>query len=316
MDITPQLLKEVKFSESWRGYDRDEVDEFLERVGAGVAQVQGRLRESIDRAEAAEARAVALGGRSEAEDTLRRTLVLAQRTADAAVAEANETAARTVADAEARAGRIVADAEAHGVTLRAEAEEEVRRVAESTRAPLIDEIRELERVRGFLHDDIELLERHLDTQRATLRQQLTDLQALIDRPSMFSVEPAPATSGVDPAEHVSPPDEPPGAGAPRPTPAIEREDPVEPELRWGDLPPFASAAPAPAFEPGPPPVDPGPPTRPVPAIEAEDRGAGDAFLDQLRRAVDDDAPDGDHAMAAFFDQDDDDRPRSRFGRKR
>jgi DivIVA domain-containing protein len=73
MDITPQLLKEVKFSESWRGYDRDEVDEFLERVGAGVAQVQGRLRESIDRAEAAEARAVALGGRSEAQ--LNRLLV-------------------------------------------------------------------------------------------------------------------------------------------------------------------------------------------------------------------------------------------------
>jgi hypothetical protein len=36
----------------------------------------------------------------------------------------------------------------------------------------------------------------------------------------------------------------------------------------------------------------------------------------LRRAVDDQIPEGEHAMAAFFDQDDDDRPRSRFGRKR
>jgi DivIVA domain-containing protein len=70
MEITPQVLEDVKFTTRARGYDRDEVDEFLERVGAGVAQVQSRLREAIQRADAAEGRAMALGNRSEAEETL------------------------------------------------------------------------------------------------------------------------------------------------------------------------------------------------------------------------------------------------------
>jgi hypothetical protein len=55
----------------------------------------------------------------------------------------------------------------------------------------------------------------------------------------------------------------------------------------------------------------------VAAIGAEPGQSGDAFLEQLRRAVDeDDTGDAGNAMTAFFDQDDDDRPRSRFGRRR
>ena len=327
MDITPQLLKEVKFSESWRGYDREEVDEFLERVGAGVAAVQGRLREAIDRAEAAEARAIALGNRSEAEETLRRTLVLAQRTADAAVAEANETAARAVAEAEARAARIIGDADAHAATLRAEADAEVRRVVESTRAPLVEEIKELERTRGFLRDDIGLLERHVSDQRLRLHAEIADLQRLLDEPSRLRMEPMPETSGVDPSAALSqsesplPPPAPPaptgptGPAAPTPTAppiaeAERHEVAPDPEPSWAesssfDLPPFD-----PPFS-----GDPGPPTRPIASIDTDSGPSGDAFLEQLRRAVDDDS-DADHAMTAFFDQDDDDRPRSRFGRRR
>jgi hypothetical protein len=60
--------------------------------------------------------------------------------------------------------------------------------------------------------------------------------------------------------------------------------------------------------------DPGPATQPVQSL-AELESGGDSFLDQLRRAVDDDLED-DGAMTAFFDQDDDDRPKSRFGRRR
>ena len=60
--------------------------------------------------------------------------------------------------------------------------------------------------------------------------------------------------------------------------------------------------------------DPGPATQPVQSL-AELESGGDSFLDQLRRAVDDDLADN-GAMSAFFDQDDDDRPKSRFGRRR
>jgi DivIVA domain-containing protein len=367
MEITPQVLEDVKFTTRARGYDRDEVDEFLERVGAGVAHVQNRLREESRRAEAAEARASALGNRSEAEETLKRTLVLAQRTADAAVAEANETAARTVSEAEARAARMIADAESQASTLRTEAEAEARRVIESTRAPLIEEIKELEQLRNFLHDDIQLLEGHLASQRERLRAQVADLQRLIDDPGMLEIEPTPETSGVDPAPSLPPAGEPQPSAPPVATAPVVVSDPpiafvappptvtptvapapvdtgpsasVWPELDevrstdsgehtpadTGDAPPWGGGGAMrefsasheyemPSFDaPHVDRFDEGPPTQEVRSL-AELEAGGDSFLDQLRRAVDDD-PDDDGAMTAFFDQDEDDRPRSRFGRRR
>ena len=85
MDELSPLFQEIEFHEKLRGYDPDEVDAYVDRVARAAAVLKGRLIELQERVEAAEAR----GGPAptEAEDTLTRTLVLAQRTADAAIAE-------------------------------------------------------------------------------------------------------------------------------------------------------------------------------------------------------------------------------------
>ena len=54
---TPHLLTDVRFSVSRKGYDPDEVDNFLERVSAAVAQLQDKLRQAAAQAESAEVRA-------------------------------------------------------------------------------------------------------------------------------------------------------------------------------------------------------------------------------------------------------------------
>src|SRR2546421_4775640 len=79
MEITPRTIRDVVFRERLRGYDEDDVDEFLERVATGVEILQERLRQAVERAELAERRASGMG---EGDDALRRTLILAQRTAD------------------------------------------------------------------------------------------------------------------------------------------------------------------------------------------------------------------------------------------
>src|SRR5437762_10637539 len=109
MELNPQQLCEVEFSEQWRGYSRDHVDDFIERVAAAVSTLQDRLRKMTERAVRAEQRA--LEG-SEADGAARRTLVLAQRTADATMVEAKETAARLVAQAQEEARAIILAAEA------------------------------------------------------------------------------------------------------------------------------------------------------------------------------------------------------------
>src|SRR4029077_2002760 len=108
MDVSPKTLREVEFREKMRGYHPEDVDQFLERVAAGIEVLQDRLRQALDRAKRAEAQASEAGG---TDDTLRRTLVLAQRTADLAVQEAREQAARILAGAEQQAEGVLADAE-------------------------------------------------------------------------------------------------------------------------------------------------------------------------------------------------------------
>lgn len=192
MEVTPQLLKDVEFADRWRGYDQAEVDDFLERVAAGVAELRQRLQSLEARAEAAERRAAAaeaavasssdVGADTE---TIRRTLLLAQRTADAAVAEAQEQAAGTVEAAERRAAALVAEAEA-----------EARRTVDDTRQRLLHEIAVLEGTRDALRSDVDLLERHLDDARHRLRASLGDLQEVLDHPELLRTPPAPELSGA------------------------------------------------------------------------------------------------------------------------
>ncbi len=227
MDALNSLFEDIEFSERWRGYDPEEVDAYVERVARAAALVQGRLRELQQRAEAAEARLA--GGGGEAEQALKRTLVLAQRTADAAVAEARQqaevlvaeareearrlvseaenrsqatvaeaehAAAAMVHDAQEKASRLLAEAETDRRRILADAESEAEAAARAARDRLADEVRRLEELRAFLADDVEILESHLAVQRERLREQVAALSRLVDDPAAFRVEPAPATSGV------------------------------------------------------------------------------------------------------------------------
>ena len=60
MDVTPQVINEVEFHQKMRGYDPDEVDDFLERVAVAVGQLQDKVRDAGDRAAVADRRATEL----------------------------------------------------------------------------------------------------------------------------------------------------------------------------------------------------------------------------------------------------------------
>ena len=125
MDLTPQLLTEVEFSEQWRGYSKNDVDDVLERVAMAVGELQERLRDAAARAEQAERQ------RSTGEDEIRNALVLAQRAATSAVEEAKAEAARLRAEASERAAvelgeleqrKAALESELSALTLRVEAQ--------------------------------------------------------------------------------------------------------------------------------------------------------------------------------------------------
>src|SRR6516162_2316556 len=141
MEVSPKTLREVEFREKMRGYHPEDVDHFLEQVASGVEVLKDRLRQAVERAQRAEAAAAEAGGNDEA---LRKTLVLAQRTADLAVQEAREQAARILASAEQQAQALLAEAEERG-----------RRTLEDSVADSRTELARIEGLRAQGQEDVD-----------------------------------------------------------------------------------------------------------------------------------------------------------------
>ena len=165
MDVSPETIRAVQFRERLRGYSQDEVDQFLERMAAGVEILQQRLRDANERAARAEQKAQ----QTDADDALRRTLVLAQQTADLAIQEAREQAARMVEAAQEQARR-----------LSVEAKEQVEA-----------DVARLQAAREQLAQDVRALERYLEDERQRAHQALTEAARLVAEtvPSLSSPPP-------------------------------------------------------------------------------------------------------------------------------
>lgn len=285
MELTPQTLHAVEFREARRGgYNTRDVDDFIERVAEGVGHLNERVREAHARADAAEARLgevqreleelrrrpapAAVPEVSETDETLRRTLVLAQRTADATIKEAKEEANRVLSEAREEAART-----------RAEAEAEARRGADSARVSAQHEVEGLLADRDRLKADIDALSARLDEQREQLLAGIAELQRLVDEPSLRPLPPVELADVEPPAPLGAPAPPLPAPAAPlaaAPSPEADRPA-TEVANAHGLAPPadpFAVGGHVAALqEPPAPPVDLGPPNQPVPfSLTADSRG--------------------------------------------
>jgi DivIVA domain-containing protein len=236
MDVTPQELRGSEIKDSWRGYDRDEVDDLLERAAVTIEGLAQRLQESASRpapaaAAAAPAAPVPLPSSRDDADMLQRTLLLAQRAADDAVNEAQSRARQIVDESEAKAQTLVSDAEATA-----------RRIAEGERRRLEAEIEDLSSRRELLRADADALDSYAsayrDRLRAAIEADLAHLGRDVDPPS-----PRPELHEVD----VAPAREPQAAEPDPPSFPV-----IEDEQAW----------------------DPGPTTRPVGAVTGTEAGPG------------------------------------------
>lgn len=181
MEVSPKTLREITFREKMRGYHPEDVDTFLEQVAVGLEALQDRLRQAVDRAQRAESVATDTGDTDQA---LRKTLVLAQRTADMAVQEAREQASRILAAAEQQAQAMLAEAEERG-----------RRTLEETIAECKAELSRLESTRAQAQQDVDTLQRWLDEHKEHLRSSLADAISAVDRAGVLW--PAPSTRPIE-----------------------------------------------------------------------------------------------------------------------
>jgi DivIVA domain-containing protein len=185
-------LRTVEFRETLKGYHRDDVDEYLEKAAVEAEGLQEQLRQASERLRQAGERISQLESAAPrpapaaapdagvADETLQRTLLLAQKFVD-----------ETKADAESRATKLVAEAEAHARSVRATAESNVAQITADSEHRLREEVTRLEGIRVQLTGDVEAMARHLEAERQRLRAALTEVIKWVDD----NVQPAAALAG-------------------------------------------------------------------------------------------------------------------------
>jgi DivIVA domain-containing protein len=209
--LTVETLQAVQFRQSWKGYDTVEVDDFLDEVIAGVDALQQRVVALEQERHNVQSVAPVTAYRSESDESVRRTLVLAQRAADLVVSEAKSVADRIVSDARQQAARLMAVAQSdaerigHDATMRAEqavreSEAIAERMTAQRAAELQSELSSLVEEQGRRRYELDQLRQHVEATRAQLRG---ELEAQMRR--LESLSPAPAPMVADllaPSEQV------------------------------------------------------------------------------------------------------------------
>jgi vacuolar-type H+-ATPase subunit H len=160
------------------------VDEFLEQVADAVERLHEEAKSAAERAEAAERGARDRTG-LEDEESIRRTLVLAQRTADMAIREAREEAATLLDGARTEAETLVGDARDSAVRITSEAEQRLR-----------EEVTRLTSARDDMRSEVDTLVNLLGTERERLTETLGSALRYVER----SLVPSPDLLSLSAAE--------------------------------------------------------------------------------------------------------------------
>ncbi len=214
MDISPQRVRTAEFKTVKRGLDPVEVRGFLTEVASELERAQNQSTAMEARARAAVARLQELSDGAAApvatsepgatdqgpveaaprvaaasevhpsvdeSETISRTLLLAQRTADMTVAEANAEADRIAREAGDEASKTLDSTREMSARLLDEAREEARREGEVERNAVRTAVDSLTARRDFLESDVDHLERHLADERSRLREAATSLLDLTER---------------------------------------------------------------------------------------------------------------------------------------
>src|SRR5918997_2948132 len=130
MELTPRDIHEKQFHDAWRGYNQEEVDDFLDRVAEAVERLyreNDSLRKRISDLDQVVAHA------RETESMLKKTLVSAQKAAEDSLTTAKTRAEKLITEAEERVKRANEEARERVKASEEEARERVKAATEEAR---------------------------------------------------------------------------------------------------------------------------------------------------------------------------------------
>ncbi len=193
-------LRTVEFRLGLKGYNVDEVDEYLEKAAVEAEALHEQLRQQGERLRQATERITQLEAdrrvappaaaapAAASDESLQRTLLLAQKFVEQTQRESEAEAADVLARAEERARGILGDAENRAHRLTTEAEQRLR-----------EEVKRLEDKRGQLATDVENMAHHLQAERDRLRSTLAEVLRWVDE----NIHPEASLKGLSPGREPS-----------------------------------------------------------------------------------------------------------------
>ena len=107
MPLTPMEIHNKEFSKSFRGYNEDEVDQFLDKI---VEEFEKLYKENLELKDKILVLNDQIDKYNSLEHTLKETLIVAQSTADEVIAAAKEKAKTIVENANIEAKRLIDEA--------------------------------------------------------------------------------------------------------------------------------------------------------------------------------------------------------------
>ncbi|HEV3328672.1 MAG TPA: DivIVA domain-containing protein [Acidimicrobiales bacterium] len=186
-------LRTAEFRLSLRGYDVDEVDDFLERAAVEADQLKEQVRTTSAQATQAAERLRHL-------ETTERTTgpapaappVADVATKAVAAGATTGTVTKMIEMAERFVEQTRLDAEAEAARIVADAQDRARQLATDAQQRLADEVARLEGLRQRLGEDVEKMSTQLESERMRLSGSLHDLLGWIDK----NLQPAAALAAL------------------------------------------------------------------------------------------------------------------------
>lgn len=191
MPLTPTDVANKQFRIAFRGYSLDEVDAFLDEVETELTRLLRENAAARDRpagesplpavAAAPAAAPVAPLAGMEGQEAALRTLLLAQRTADEAIAEARAEAAQIVTAAREEAGTTLASARQEAETTLSSARAEADKTLTSARSQAEQTLSAAQRKAASIDQDvaarIQAATGDLGNRRSELEKRIEELRA-------------------------------------------------------------------------------------------------------------------------------------------
>ncbi len=156
MDLTPNDIRNYEFSNQMRGYDKEEVDTFLEQVAAALDTMkQENLKLSME-IDSVKSQVTAL---KEFEDTIKNAAIDARRNAD-----------MTVANAKSEAKLILSKARSEAETIIASRSKQIGQLEGQIAKLELTKKSYLSKLRGMINSHLELLD---DIASVTIKRELS-----------------------------------------------------------------------------------------------------------------------------------------------